>query len=863
MGQRTRAGGRTTTRRLATGVAGLVALPGVVATSGAPADATTSSVDAAAGRPDVVVILTDDQRLDDLGVMTTVQQEIAGKGTTFANAFVVNTVCCPTRATLLTGRHSHGSGVFTNGQDCHGSRPFDDRSTVATTLDAAGYRTGMVGKYRNSWIGEDPPPGWDDWHAFWGLGDNSGGAYFDYQLDHNGVRQSYGSAAADYSTDVLAPYAEDFIRSTPASEPLFLMFTPFGPHGGQKPAPRHRGVFDGMVIPHGPHFNEADVSDKPAYVRAMPALTADELRAVDVSRRRARETLLSVDEAVAGILDALADTNRLSNTLVVFTSDQGFSRGEHRIERKGAPYEDILRVPLVARFDAGGTGARVESRMVANTDLAPTLAALAGTSMPGVDGRSWLPLLQDQPVPWRHDVLTEYVQGGDPIPSYCAIRTATRKYVGYVTGEVELYDLERDPYELANAAGDPAYATDVANLAGRAAASCSLTAWAPPASLGAPTRFVPLAPYRLFDTRVPGPFGVEKPHAGGTLSVRATGTGTSAIPAGAVAVALNVTVTEAEGSGFLTAFPAGARVPLASLQNFTAGTTAPNFTVAPLGAQGKVSLYVHGAAVHLLADVTGYFVPATSATSGRFVGLPPARILDTRAGQGAPAAKPASGGTVALRVLGQGGVPAAGVAAVAMQVTAVDATSPGFVTAYPGGTARPLASNLNLERAGQVRANLVVVPVGSDGTVNLFTSAGAHLVADVAGYVTDGTAPASASGLFVPVNPVRLRDTRVTPPAEKIPAGGNMDATLAAGALPPSAGSVLVNITATNATGRGFVTVHPAGAPRPWVSNLNVEHAGQTIPSTALVKVGSGGAITVFSQGGADLIVDAVGYLTA
>ncbi len=381
-------------------------------------------------------------------------------------------------------------------------------------------------------------------------------------------------------------------------------------------------------------------------------------------------------------------------------------------------------------------------------------------------------------------MLTEYVQGGDPIPSYCAIRTATRKYVGYVTGEVELYDMVRDPYELQNSARDPAYASDVAALSARASASCSLTAWEPPTTLGAPTRFVPVAPYRLFDSRTPGPFGVEKPYAGATISTRVVGTGTPAVPPNAVAVALNVTVTEADGSGYLTSFPAGADVPLASLENFTAGTTAPNFTVAPVGAQGKVSFYVHGSASHVLADVTGYFVPATSSTSGRFLALPPARILDTRIGQGAPAAKPGSGGTVVLRVTGQGGIPAAGVAAVVLQVTAVEATSPGFVTVFPGGSPRPLASNLNLERAGQIRANLAMVPVGPDGTVQLFTSAGTHLVADVAGYVTDASAPASTSGLYVPVQPIRLRDTRSSPPAVKVAPGGSVDAVLAAGGLP-------------------------------------------------------------------------------
>ena len=846
-----------------TRLAGLATLPAVLASAPATAGATVDAapIQAPTSRPNVVMILTDDQRLDDLAVMTTVQQELAGRGTTFANAFVVNTVCCPTRATLLTGRHSHGTGVFTNGQDCHGTQPFDDSSTIATTLDAAGYRTGLVGKYRNSWIGQRPPAGWDDWHAFWGLGDNSGGAYYDYELDHNGQRQSYGSAAADYSTDVLVPYAEGFIRNTPATEPLFLMFTPFGPHGGQKPAPRHRGVFDGMAIEHGPDFNEPDVSDKPAYIRATPALTADEVQASDASRRRVRETLLSVDEAVADILGALRDTGRLSNTLVVFASDQGFSRGEHRVVRKGAPYDDILRIPLVARFDAMGNVPRVEDRLVANIDLAPTFAALGGTAMPGVDGRSLLPLLQGAPTPWRSDVLTEYVQGGDPIPSYCAIRTATRKYVGYVTGEVELYDMVRDPYELQNAAGNPAYAADVAALAARAAASCSLTAWEPP-TLGAPTRFVPVAPYRLFDSRTPGPFGVEKPYAGATISTRVVGTGTPAVPPNAVAVALNVTVTEAEGSGHLTSFPTGADVPLASLENFTAGTTAPNFTDCPGRRPGQGVVLRPRLGVPRAGRRDRLLRPGGELDQRPVPGAPPGADPRHPHRPGRAGGQARAGRHVGLQVTGHGGIPPTGVAAVVLQVTAVEATSPGFVTVFPGGSPRPLASNLNLERTGQIRANLAMVPVGPDGTVQLFTSAGTHLVADVAGYVTDASAPASASGLYVPVQPVRLRDTRFSPPAVKVAPGGSVDAVLAAGGLPAGAAAVLVNVTATNATAPGFVTVYPAGTPRPWASNLNVEWAQQTIPSSALVKVG-GGAVTAFSQSGTDLVFDASGYVTA
>ena len=394
-----------------------------VAPAAAPASAGVVS-QAGSARPNIVMILTDDQRRDDLGVMPNVETELAGHGTTFTNGIVVNAVCCPSRATVLTGRQSHSSGVFTNGSDCHGARPFDDRSTIATTLAGVGYRTGLVGKYMNSWVGPAAPPGWSDWHAFSGFYDNTGGAYYDYQLSNNGALQTYGSAATDYSTDVLAGYASGFIRATPATQPLFLMFTPFGPHGGQKPAPRDLGKFSSMVIPHGPDFNEADVSDKPAYVQQTARPDGSRREEPRQRAPHARETLLSVDAAVGGIVQALQDTNRLANTLIVFASDQGLDRGEHRIDNKGAPYEDIINIPLVARFDAVGSTARTESRLASNIDFAPTFAALAGTSMPGADGRNLLPLLTGEPVPWRSDVLTEYVKDAASTPSYCAIRTS-------------------------------------------------------------------------------------------------------------------------------------------------------------------------------------------------------------------------------------------------------------------------------------------------------------------------------------------------------------------------------------------------------------------------------------------------------
>ena len=172
-------------------------------------------------------------------------------------------------------------------------------------------------------------------------------------------------------------------------------------------------------------------------------------------------------------------------------------------------------------------------------------------------------------------------------------------------------------------------------------------------------------------------------------------------------------------------------------------------------------------------------------------------------------------------------------------------------------------SNANFDHPGEVRANLAMVPVGASGTVSIMTSGGAHLLADVAGYVTDATATSSSSGLYVPVNPVRLRDTRSTPPALPVREGGTIDVSLTAGRLPSSAASVLLNVTATRAGGPGFLTLYPTGTPRPDASNLNLETVGETIPDSALVKLGSGVSVTAYSSVSTDLIFDASGYITA
>ena len=284
--------------------------------------------------------------------------------------------------------------------------------------------------------------------------------------------RAFGDTAADYSTDVLADRAVSFIRSTQADEPLFLLYSPYAPHGIATPAPRHVGQYASMSIPTTPNFNEADVSDKPAWVRNLPLSSQTPETS---GRRTIRETLLAVDEAVTALVSALQETGRLSNTLLIFTSDNGFSRGEHRWWSKQAAYEELIRVPLLIRYDPYGSSPREADELVQNVDLAPTIAAVTGVPVPGTEGSNLAPLLQGSTPPWRSEILVEHLKGftSDPVPSYCAVRTMSEKYVRYSTGEQEYYDLSNDPYELVSRADDPAFANAVAHLDQRAQELCS------------------------------------------------------------------------------------------------------------------------------------------------------------------------------------------------------------------------------------------------------------------------------------------------------------------------------------------------------------------------------------------------------
>lgn len=430
-------------------------------------------------RPNIVLIVSDDQTFDSLPhdppampYLQAAMQDPADHWVTFTNAFLSTPLCCPSRATILTGQYSHNTGVRTN----YDGDLFDESSTVATWLHDSGYRTGLIGKYLNGYpFGHSAyvPVGWDRWLAKMQGGMAS--LYYDYVLSDQGFPVWHGHAPQDYSTDVEAAAAGDFIRDAPSDRPFFLEVTPSAPHRPWTPAPEDAGAYAQMPIVEPASFGETDVSDKPAWVRVLPPYTTEQRLALHDIHRRSFEALRAVDRLVAGVVEALREKGVLDNTVIFFLTDNGMSIGEHRWVGKTCAYEDCIRTPLAIRYP--WSPAHTDPGLVSNIDLAPTIAAIAGVE-PGipVDGASLVPLLDvtwKTITDWRSGVLLEYV--GDPhVPGWSGIRTEDFLYVEYSTGERELYDLTGrigppDPYELQNQATNPAYAAAAAQLAAQLA----------------------------------------------------------------------------------------------------------------------------------------------------------------------------------------------------------------------------------------------------------------------------------------------------------------------------------------------------------------------------------------------------------
>lgn len=451
-----------------------------------PASANRTAT-AAGTPPNVVVIMTDDQTVESLRVMPNVRHLLADQGVTFDDSVVSFSLCCPSRATFLTGQYAHNHGVLSNRPPTGGYYKLDNANTLPVWLQKAGYYTAHVGKYLNSYGYFNPleiPPGWNEWH---GAIDPSAYNYFGYLLNEDGRLVSYGSDPPSYQSDVYAWKAAYAIRSrAPSPQPYFLSVAFLAPHaaspeGSQPPpgypfglplpAPRHQGSLASEPLPTPPSFNEVDVSDKPAGIRGIPLMSDDLIGKVQQNYRRRLESLLAVDEAIQGIWQAVEDSGEAANTVIIFTSDNGYLQGEHRVPNgKVLPYEPSIRVPLIMRGPGIPVGKHL-SQQVWNGDLAPTIVDLAdATAGRTMDGESLLPLLRDRGLEWGRDVLLEAgSDGGGGIP-FAGLRTGGFVYLEYANGDRELYDLAHDPDELQSVHTDPAYADVRDELARRLAA---------------------------------------------------------------------------------------------------------------------------------------------------------------------------------------------------------------------------------------------------------------------------------------------------------------------------------------------------------------------------------------------------------
>ncbi len=450
--------------------------------------------------PNIVVIMTDDQDVPSVDVaMPKVQKLISGQGTTFSNYVVTTPKCCPARASYLTGQYGHNNGVLENNPGYEALK--QHKNVLPAWLQADGYRTAHVGKFLNGYDrregtkdGVKPAPGYDKWYAML-----RPYRYYDYDVTKNGEELHYGTSKRDYSTGILTKYAKQFVNhSAPRKKPFFLDLSYWAPHsertqakltgdcnGSSIPAPKDLDAFSDAEAPEPPSFDEADVSDKPPWIRNLPRLDDATRATVERDYRCRLASLVDVDRGVGQIYKRIKRAGDLDNTVFIVTSDNGFFQDEHRIVKgKGLPYEEAIKVPMIVsvpdRFGGGSAPGSVDAP-VASIDIAPTILDLAqgdscrkSGSCRVMDGRSMLPLIDGQSGEWPSDrgVAIESNDASHTPCAYVAIRTTQYMYAQYdqIPGggtcgpqsdqeERELYDLTADPFELDNLHPDPTVET--------------------------------------------------------------------------------------------------------------------------------------------------------------------------------------------------------------------------------------------------------------------------------------------------------------------------------------------------------------------------------------------------------------------
>lgn len=415
--------------------------------------------------PNIVFVLVDDLSWDLLPYMPQVRR-MQREGATFTRFFVADSLCCSSRASFLTGQFPHNTHVLGNGPPDGGYSAFvahgGPARSIGPALQRAAYRTGFLGKYLNHYRPrrDGVPPGWDTWAvAGWGY------RGFDYRLNVDGRVEHHGHVPGDYLTDVLRAHAVDFIHRAHGTAPFFLEVAPFAPHEPATPAPRHRALFAGLALPPDRAFGVQNRA-APAWLAGRPPLTPAQIARLTADFRRRVQAIQAVDDLVGAVRRAVDDIGATARTYVLFTSDNGYHLGQHRLlGGKTTVFDEDIRVPLVVVGPEVRAGSRPDA-LTENVDLAPTFLAMARRSPDGWrDGRSLLGLLAGRtPSGWRDSVLVEHRftrdGRGDPDlqawrdgtpPDYAALRTRDATYVEYADGTREYYDHRADPAELDNA----------------------------------------------------------------------------------------------------------------------------------------------------------------------------------------------------------------------------------------------------------------------------------------------------------------------------------------------------------------------------------------------------------------------------
>lgn len=395
-------------------------------------------------RMNVILIVTDDQWYASTSAMPITQQKLWNRSVVFEKAYTTTPLCCPSRAGILTGQYGHNNNVLRNTPPHGGYPSFEDAESIAVWMDRAGYQTALFGKYLNLYNGEPQPVGWDEWQSF-----THPPGYWDYALSENGTIVPH----TEYSTDLLFDRGIGFIEANQA-RPFFLYLAPFAPHAPTEVKPEDAGLFaDYAYSDHAPAFNEADIADKPAHIVGRGYQDTNSL---DEGTRQRLRLLAPVDRGIGRLMDYLDSSGLAQNTIVIFVSDNGVLRGEHRLDDKSWPYEEAIHIPM--SIYVPNIPARSSDALVLNIDIAPTILSLTGTQAPPdwvFDGKDISPIVKGKKPSVRGWFWIEFLTAGAGRSTFWGVHTGKRVYIEHATGEREYYDLLLDPYQLDNRANDP------------------------------------------------------------------------------------------------------------------------------------------------------------------------------------------------------------------------------------------------------------------------------------------------------------------------------------------------------------------------------------------------------------------------